>query len=487
MKTSAKCAGNVSPSAREAQLLRSISHHKKQLKYQQNLLHYRFKEQNMKTFKIGGIHPEDNKLAKNSSVESFPIPSQVTVFLTQHLGAPATPIVAKGDKVKVGQLIGKAEAFISANIHSPVSGTVNKIDMVADISGYKKQAVVIDVEGDEWCENIDTTPELKTEITLDKQAIINRMKDCGIVGLGGACFPTHVKYMLRPEQKVDFLLINAAECEPYITTDYRLLLEKADECLVGIQALLIASDAPIACIGIENNKKDAIAILTDKAKKYPQIKVVELKTKYPQGAEKQLIKAITKREVPNGKLPIDVGCIVNNFTTTYAVYEAVQKNKPIVEIFTTVSGKMLENRKNFRVRIGTPIDSIMKSVGIPENTGKFISGGPMMGKAITNLNSFAVKGMSSILFMDMSEAKRHTSSDCIRCGKCVAACPMGLQPYKLQILSELERYEDCEQFGIMNCMECGCCQFGCPAFRPILDYVRVGKNKTGLMIRNRQK
>ncbi len=441
----------------------------------------------MKTFKIGGIHPEENKYAKTCEIEQFPIPQQVTVFLTQHLGAPATPVVAKGDKVKVGQLIGKAEAFICANVHSPVSGTVNKIEMIADISGYKKQAVVIDVEGDEWCEEIDTTPDLKENITLDKQAIISRLKDRGIVGLGGACFPTHVKYMLPPEKKVDFLLINAAECEPYITTDYRLLLEKADECLVGIQALLIASDAPVACIGIENNKKDAIAVLKQKVAKYPKIEVVELKTKYPQGAEKQLIKAITKREVPNGKLPIDVGCIVNNLTTTYAVYEAVQKNKPIVEIFTTVSGKNLENRKNYKVRIGTPIESIMQSVGIPENTGKIISGGPMMGKAIANRNSFAVKGMSSLLFMDDSEAQRYPSTDCIRCGKCVAACPMGLQPYKLQVFSELGRWEDCEQFGIMNCIECGCCQFGCPAFRPILDFVRVGKNKTGMMIRNRKK
>ncbi len=441
----------------------------------------------MKTFKIGGIHPEENKLAKNHAFEIFPLPQQATIFLGQHLGAPATAIVEKGDQVKVGQLIGKAEAFICANIHSPFSGTVNKIDMVADITGYKKPAIVIDVQGDEWCEYIDTTPELNAQITLDKQAIINRLKDCGIVGLGGACFPTHVKYMLPPDKKADFLLINAAECEPYITTDYRLLLEKADECIVGIEALLIASEAPIAYIGIESNKPDAIRLLQQKLSNHPKIKVAPLRTKYPQGAEKQLIKAITGREVPNGKLPIDAGCIVNNLTTTFAVYEAVQKNKPLISIFTTVSGKKVAEPRNFQVRIGTPIQEILHTVGIPENTGKIISGGPMMGKAITNTQSFIVKGMSSLLMMDESESVRGEMSDCIRCGKCVSACPMGLEPYKLQRLAELNRLEDCEAYGIMNCIECGCCQFTCPAFRPLLDFVRVGKNKTGAMIRNRKK
>ncbi len=441
----------------------------------------------MKTFKIGGIHPEENKLAKNHAFEIFPLPQQATIFLGQHLGAPATAIVEKGDQVKVGQLIGKAEAFICANIHSPFSGTVNKIDMVADITGYKKPAIVIDVQGDEWCEDIDTTPELNAQITLDKQAIINRLKDCGIVGLGGACFPTHVKYMLPPDKKADFLLINAAECEPYITTDYRLLLEKADECIVGIEALLIASEAPIAYIGIESNKPDAIRLLQQKLSNHPKIKVAPLRTKYPQGAEKQLIKAITGREVPNGKLPIDAGCIVNNLTTTFAVYEAVQKNKPLISIFTTVSGKKVAEPRNFQVRIGTPIQEILHTVGIPENTGKIISGGPMMGKAITNTQSFIVKGMSSLLMMDESESVRGEMSDCIRCGKCVSACPMGLEPYKLQRLAELNRLEDCEAYGIMNCIECGCCQFTCPAFRPLLDFVRVGKNKTGAMIRNRKK
>jgi electron transport complex protein RnfC len=440
----------------------------------------------MKTFKIGGIHPEENKLAKANPVELFPIPKQVTVFLTQHLGAPSVPQVQKGDKVKVGQLIGKAEAFICANVHSPVSGTVAKIEPVADFLGYKKDAIVIDVEGDEWAEGIDTSTELKTDITLTKQEIIDRMKACGIVGLGGACFPTHVKYMVPPDKKVDYLLINAAECEPYITVDYRMMLERADEVMVGIEAMLIASGAPVALIGVEANKPDAYEHLTKVAANYKDIQVVKLKTKYPQGAEKQLIKALTGRSVPNGKLPIEVGCIVNNIATAFAIYEAVQKNKPIIETFTTVSGKSVKNLKNYRVRIGTCINDILNAVGIPEDTGKIISGGPMMGKAISNLNAFTVKGMSSLLLMTEKESKRGEVYECLRCGKCVQACPMGLEPYMLHALTDLQRYEDCEKHGIMNCIECGSCSFGCPSNRPILDMIRVGKNKTGAMIRARK-
>lgn len=440
----------------------------------------------MKTFKLGGVHPEENKFAKTSSVELFPVPKQVTVLLTQHLGAPAVPVVQKGDTVKVGQLIGKAEAFICANVHSPVSGKVVKIESVTDFMGYKKDAVVIDVEGDEWAEGIDTTPDLKKEITLAKSEIVDRMKQCGIVGLGGACFPTHVKYMVPPDKKVDYLLINAAECEPYITVDYRMMLERAEEVMVGIQAMLIASGAPEARIGVEANKPDAFEHLTKVAENYPNIKVVKLKTKYPQGAEKQLIKALVNRNVPNGKLPIEVGCVVNNIGTAFAIYEAVQKNKPIIETFTTVSGKSVAQPKNYRVRIGTCIADILNTVGIPEDTGKIISGGPMMGKAISNLNAFTVKGMSSLLIMSEKESKRGEIYECLRCGKCVHACPMGLEPYMLYAFSENGRYEDCEKYGIMNCIECGSCSFGCPSNRPLTDIIRLGKGKTGSMIRARK-
>lgn len=441
----------------------------------------------MKTFKIGGIHPEENKLAKEEAIEVFPIPKQVTLFVTQHLGAPSTPIVQAGDKVKVGQLVATAQTLVCANLHSPVSGTVVKVEPVPDMTGYRKLAITIDVEDDIWEETIDTTSEIRKEITLTKPEIIERIKACGVVGLGGACFPTHVKYMIPPDKKVDYIIINGAECEPYITTDHRIMLENGEECLIGVQALLIASGAPEARIGIEANKPDAFEHLQRLASQYPNIKVFKLKTKYPQGAEKQLIKSLTGREVPNGKLPIEVGCIVNNITTTYAIYEAVQKNKPLIDTYTTISGKGAKTLKNYKIRLGTSISEVLSTVGIPENTGKIVSGGPMMGKAIANINSYFVKGMSSLLFIDESESKRGVVEECIRCGKCVTACPMGLEPYLLYALATRADYEECEKHGIMNCIECGSCQYGCPAFRPLLDMIRVGKNKTGYMIRTRNK
>ena len=440
-----------------------------------------------KTFNMGGVHPEANKFAHSKTVETFPLPDQAVVYMTQHLGAPANPIVQKGDKVKVGQLIGEANGFVSANIHAPISGTVSKVDMIADISGYKKPAIVIDREGDEWMEDIDTSEDIVREIKLGKDEIIARMKDRGIVGLGGACFPTHIKYMLKPEQKCEYLIINAAECEPYISTDNRVALERTEQCIIGIEIALIASGADRAIIGIEDNKPKAIAKLVEAVKGHPKISVQPLRIKYPQGAEKQLIKAITGRSVPNGALPISVGCIVNNLTTMYVLYQAVQKNKPIVQAYTTVSGKSLspEQCKNFRIRLGTPIKSLLDAVGIPEDTGKIISGGPMMGKAISNLDAYAVKGMSSLLFLSEKEAARGEVSNCLRCGKCVEACPMGLEPYRLHAFSELNRFDDCEKYGIMNCIECGSCQYICPSNRPILDFVRVGKAKTGAIIRAR--
>lgn len=440
-----------------------------------------------KTFHMGGVHPEANKFAHSAVVETFPLPDQAVVYMTQHLGAPAKPVVQKGDKVKVGQLIGEANGFVSANIHAPISGTVNKVDMVADITGYKKLAVVIDREGDEWMENIDRSTDIVREITLSKEEIIARMKDCGVVGLGGACFPTHIKYMLKPEQKCEYLIVNAAECEPYISTDNRVILERTEQCMIGIECALIASGASKAIIGIENNKPEAIAALVGMAKKFTNIEIQPLHMKYPQGAEKQLIKAITGRSVPNGALPISVGCIVNNITTMYVLYQAVQKNKPIVQTYTTVSGKSMaaEQCKVFRLRLGTPIHDVLNAVGIPEDTGKIISGGPMMGKAISNLDAYVAKGMSSFLFMNEKESVRGKVYPCIRCGKCVNGCPMGLESTLLCTLSQQEKFEECEKHGIMNCIECGSCSYICPANRPLLDYIRVGKAKTGAMIRAR--
>jgi electron transport complex protein RnfC len=430
----------------------------------------------MKTFTLGGVHPEENKFARPQSVEEFPVPKIATVFIHQNLGAPPVCQVNKGDAVKIGTLLAKAEAFICAHVHSPVSGKVIQVDEIADSSHFKKTAVIIEAEGDEWEESIDRSPEIVKEIKLHKQEIIQRIKDCGIVGLGGACFPTHVKYMLHEGKTAEYLLINAAECEPYITVDHRIMLEKAEECLVGVHALLIASGATKAKIGIENNKKDAIKHLTEVAKQYPNIEVVSLHVKYPQGAEKQLIKALINREVPDGKLPIEIGAIVNNITTCFAVYEAVQKNKPLIDTYLTVTGKKVENPRNFKVRIGTPIMDILNTAGIPKNTGKLIAGGPMMGKAVSNPNFFAVKGLTSLLFFDEKESKRGEVEPCLRCGKCNYGCPQGLEPYLLSALSLNNRFEDCEANGVLNCCECGSCAFTCPANRPLLDYIRSAKS-----------
>ncbi|MFA6367849.1 MAG: RnfABCDGE type electron transport complex subunit C, partial [Bacteroidales bacterium] len=266
----------------------------------------------MKTFHRGGTHPEENKLTNDCSIEVFPLPKQAVVFVSQHLGAPATLVVEKGEKVKVGQLLAKAEQFICANNHSPYSGTISKIDLAIDFTGYKKTAIYIDVENDEWLEGIDTSNEIVRDIKLDSKQIVEKIKEMGIVGLGGAAFPTHIKYMLPEGKKADYLIINAVECEPYLTSDNRLMLESAEEALIGIEILKKALGVEKALVGIEKNKPKAIEQMTNLATKYKGTEIVPLKTKYPQGAEKQLIYALTKREVPSGKLPIEVGCVVNN-------------------------------------------------------------------------------------------------------------------------------------------------------------------------------
>ena len=433
----------------------------------------------MKTFAMGGVHPNDNKISTEAAIEQFPVPSQVVVLMNQHLGAPATPIVAKGDKVKVGQLIGEAQAFMCANVHSPVSGTVSKIDICKDPFGMAKPAIYIDVEGDEWMETIDRTPDIKRECNLEPKQIVDKLKEMGIVGLGGATFPAHIKYSVPEGKKAEYLIINAVECEPYLTSDHRVMLEHAEEICIGISILRKALGVPNAYIGIENNKPEPIRVMREMAAKFEGIIVEPLKLKYPQGAEKQLINAITGRRVPSGKLPIDVGCVVSNVGTTFAVYEAIQKNKPLIENILTVTGKKLPSQHNYQVRIGISYNDIIKhSIGeLPATTGKVISGGPMMGKAMCNLDGPTVKGASSVLVIDESEAVRAKESNCIRCGKCMHACPMGLEPYLFSALIKNGRYEEAGAHNILDCIECGCCFFSCPANKPLLDEVRLGKNK----------
>ena len=430
----------------------------------------------MKTFKIGGVHPEEHKLNPEKQSIALDLPKQGIVFVSQHLGAPSQCIVAKGDKVKVGQLLTKNESFIGANVHSPFSGTVNKIDLVYDASGYRKEAIIIDVEGDEWLENIDRSEDIKREITMTKEEIIAKVKEMGIVGMGGACFPTHVKLMVPEGKTAEYLIINGVECEPYLTDDYRLMMERGEQCLIGTSILQKALGVKKVFIGIENNKPKAIQHLTKLAKSFEGIEVVSLQVKYPQGAEKQLIAALTGREVPSGKLPIDIGCVVNNICTAHAVYEAVQKNKPLIDRLVTVTGLHVEKPSDFFVRIGTPISMLLEAAGgIPENTGKIINGGPMMGKALFSLDTAVTKGTSALLLMDESGTHRGEPANCIRCAKCVQACPMGLEPYLLAALVENDNYERLEKENTMDCMECGCCLFSCPSYRPLLDCLRVGK------------
>ena len=442
----------------------------------------------LKTFKTGGVHPPENKISANAKIEQLPLPKTVFIPVAQHIGAPATPVVNKGDAVKVGQLIAKSSSFVSTNIHAPVSGKVKKVDVAPDSTGYTKQGIFIDVEGDEWMEEIDRSETLVKTTGLDGKAIIQKIQDAGIVGLGGATFPTHVKLIPPMGMTAKVLLINGVECEPYLTSDHRLMLEKPDEILVGTQLLMKAMNVEKAAIGIENNKPDAIQLLTDKAKSYTGIEIVALKVKYPQGGEKQLIKAVTGREVPSGGLPIAVGAVVSNVGTAFAVYEAIVKNKPLFERVVTVTGKGVKKPSNFKVRIGTPTSELIEAAGgLPENTGKIISGGPMMGKALASVDVPVTKGTSGILLIEEKTATRPEYIDCIRCSRCVSVCPMGLEPYLLMTLSEKQIFDRAEQEKVMDCIECGSCSYTCPSNRPLLDYIRFGKAKVGAIMRSRKK
>ncbi len=440
----------------------------------------------LKTFPVGGIHPPENKLTADKTIKYLPVPASVAIPVSQHIGTPAEVIVGKGDIIRTGQVIATSKGFVSSNVHSSVSGKVSKIDNIIDSTGYRHMAVFIDVDGDEWVETINRTPEVIKEIKLGPEDIIKRCLDSGIVGLGGATFPSHAKLSIPPGKKCDILIINGVECEPYLTSDHRLMLEHVEEVLTGITVLMKALGVDRAMIGIENNKPDAVEHLTGIAEDFRGITVHSLKVKYPQGAEKQLIKALVNREVPSGHLPIDVGLVVHNVGTAFAVYEAVQKNKPLFERVVTVTGKSLRNPGNFMVRTGTPVKDLIEAAGgMPEDTGKIVSGGPMMGKALNSTDVPVVKGTSGIILFPESESERPVAGPCIRCGKCITVCPMNLEPYLLMTLAGKGLFEKAENEQITDCMECGSCSFTCPAKRPLLDYIRLGKSTVIRMARER--
>ncbi len=441
-----------------------------------------------KTFPIGGVHPSDNKQwSKGSAIEVMELPDVVNIPLSQHIGAPATAIVKKGDKVVVGQKIAEATGFMSANIHAPISGTVTAVDLQPNGQGIRQMMITIKREDDVWDEAIDRTDTLVTECNLEPKAIIEKIKDAGIVGMGGATFPTHVKLSIPDGKKAEILIINGVECEPYLTSDYRTMLERGEQLIVGTRILMRTIGVTNAVIGIEANKPDAVKHLQAIVGAATDIKVQMLKTQYPQGGEKQLIAAVTSRQVPAPPaLPIDVGAVVCNASTAVAVYEAVQKNKPLIERVVTVTGAAVPNPKNLLTRFGTPVEALIaKCGGLAEGDVKVINGGPMMGRALSNIAMPVMKGCSGITIMVGSATVRGVESACIKCAKCVEACPMGLEPYLLSKQARKKAWDAMEANDITSCIECGCCQFTCPANIPLLDYVRLGKQTVMGIIRAR--
>lgn len=444
----------------------------------------------VRTFKIGGIHPEENKLSHESATQPAPLPKQAIFPMSQHIGAPAKPIVKRGDKVKVGTMIAEAGGFVSAPIFSSVSGTVTKVDNAIDASGYMRPAVIVAVEGDEWEETIDRSTKLEKledHPELTPEEIVERIKKAGVVGMGGACFPTFIKLCPPPGAKAECVIINGVECEPYITSDYRLMMEKADELIEGVKILMKGAKVERGYIGIEDNKPAAIKLLAEKLAGNDKIEVVPLAKKYPQGGEKQLVDAVIGRQVPAPPaIPVNVGAIVQNAGTAVAVYEAVMKNKPLFERYTTVTGKKIAKPSNFLVRMGTTFGELIDLCGgLPEGDNKILAGGPMMGKAVNSLDVPVGKGQNSITVLTDSDAHRKPADPCIRCAKCVSACPMGLEPFLLATFSAKHMWDKVEAEDITSCIECGSCQFTCPSHRPILDNIRLGKQTVMGIIRAR--
>ena len=444
----------------------------------------------VRTFKIGGIHPEENKLSHESAPQPAPLPKQAIFPMSQHIGAPAKPIVKRGDKVKVGTMIAEAGGFVSAPIFSSVSGTVTKVDNAIDASGYMRPAVIVAVEGDEWEETIDRSTKLEKledHPELTPEEIVERIKKAGVVGMGGACFPTFIKLCPPPGAKAECVIINGVECEPYITSDYRLMMAKADELIEGVKILMKGAKVERGYIGIEDNKPAAIKLLAEKLAGNDKIEVVPLAKKYPQGGEKQLVDAVIGRQVPAPPaIPVNVGAIVQNAGTAVAVYEAVMKNKPLFERYTTVTGKKIAKPSNFLVRMGTTFGELIDLCGgLPEGDNKILAGGPMMGKAVNSLDVPVGKGQNSITVLTDSDAHRKPADPCIRCAKCVSACPMGLEPFLLATCSAKHMWDKVEAEDITSCIECGSCQFTCPSHRPILDNIRLGKQTVMGIIRAR--
>jgi len=430
------------------------------------------------TFPRGGTHPSERKLTAASPIAVVE-PKEKELFvvpLNQHFGAPAELRVKMRERVLVGQLLGEAPQLFSANVHSPVSGVVKRIEERWNPLGFKSLAVVIESDGkDERVETILEKPD-ESALELPREKLLERIKECGIVGMGGAMFPTHVKLSPPPDYPVDTLIINGAECEPYLTADHRLMVERAEGIVKGIAILERILGVKEVYIGIEENKRDAAGRI-ERAVKSASLpyEVVLLKTKYPQGAEKQLIKAITGREVFSGGLPFHVGCVVQNVGTAFAVYEAVYYRKPLYERVMTLSGGGCANPGNYLVRVGTLFSSFAKEKE-EEPPVLAVAGGPMMGKAIPHLDIPVIKGTSGLLLLTAKEAHIAGEEPCIKCGRCVEHCPMGLVPSKLAKAASKRAVEVLKKLSVMDCVECGTCAYVCPASRKLVHWIRLGKS-----------
>ncbi len=427
-----------------------------------------------KTFRGGAHPPEEKDLTENKKIETMPLPEKVIIPLQQHIGSPAEPIVQKGDSVKTGQPVGKCNSFVSVPPHASISGTVTAVEPRPHPLGTDVLSVVIESDGnDKWVSSIKFD---KDYMKLSVDDMKNRIQKAGLAGMGGAAFPTHVKLSPPKDKPVDIFILNGAECEPYLTSDHRLMLERTDEILKGLKIIMKILNLKRAIIGIEKNKQDAIKIMRAKTASTKSISVVSLNVKYPQGAEKQLIKALTGREVPPGKLPMDVGCLVHNVGTSLAIYDAVSSNKPLIERVVTVTGPGIKTPKNLLVRIGTPFKNLIDFCGgYSETAGKLINGGPMMGISQVTDEVPVIKGTSGILVLGKKDSDLKPEGVCICCARCVDVCPMRIMPNHIATYVEYGRYDEARSMGLLDCIECGTCSFICPAKRNLVHWIKFGK------------